>query len=76
VILVGNLSGRSKRSPDLFGPGPKAMGGFATTDNGYAVFDHIRIPARYMLSKFAHVTEDGRYVQPPHAKISYGGVGP
>ena len=27
-----------------------------------------------MLSKFAHVTPDGRYIQPPHAKISYGGV--
>lgn len=27
-----------------------------------------------MLSKFADVTPDGRYIQPPHAKLSYGGV--
>ena len=54
--------------------GPKAMGGFSSVDNGYAVFDHVRIPRHYMLSKFAQVTDDGRYVQPPHSKISYGGV--
>ncbi|KAI0341183.1 acyl-CoA oxidase [Trametopsis cervina] len=54
--------------------GPKAMGAWQTTDNGYAVFDHVRIPAGHMLSKFAQVTEDGQYVRPPHAKISYGGM--
>lgn len=27
-----------------------------------------------MLSKFAHVTKEGKYVKPPHAKMSYGGV--
>lgn len=50
------------------------MGGYCAADNGYAIFDHVRIPARFMLSKFAFITDDGRYVQPPHAKISYGGV--
>lgn len=50
------------------------MAGYASTDNGYAIFDHVRIPRDNMLSKFAQVTEDGQYVQPPHAKLSYGGV--
>lgn len=27
-----------------------------------------------MLSKFAQVTNEGKYVKPPHAKLSYGGV--
>ncbi|KAF8644979.1 hypothetical protein AX16_008153 [Volvariella volvacea WC 439] len=54
--------------------GPKAHGGFTATDNGFARFHHVRIPKEHMLSKFAQVTDDGRYVQPPHAKLSYGGM--
>lgn len=50
------------------------MYGATAIDNGFVRFDHVHIPAENMLSKFAQVTEDGRYVQPPHAKISYGGV--
>ncbi|KIY64727.1 peroxisomal oxidase [Cylindrobasidium torrendii FP15055 ss-10] len=52
--------------------GPKF--GYNTVDNGYARFDHVRIPKENMLSKFADVTPDGRYIQPPHAKLSYGGM--
>ncbi|KAJ4493458.1 acyl-CoA oxidase [Lentinula edodes] len=54
--------------------GPKSFHGFAATDNGFARFFHIRIPKEHMLSKFAQVTDDGKYVQPPHTKISYGGM--
>ncbi|KAH7913617.1 acyl-CoA dehydrogenase/oxidase C-terminal [Hygrophoropsis aurantiaca] len=54
--------------------GPKAVGGMAAMDNGFARFDHIRIPRENMLSKFAQVSKDGQYVQPPHAKLSYGGM--
>ncbi|KAI0702796.1 acyl-CoA oxidase [Cerioporus squamosus] len=54
--------------------GPKAMGGYNAVDNGYARFDHVRIPREQMLSGFAAVTPDGQYVQPPHAKLSYGGM--
>jgi hypothetical protein len=43
-------------------------------DHGYAIFNHVRIPREHMLSKFAQVTKEGKYVQPPHAKLSYGGV--
>ena len=50
------------------------MGGYSAVDNGYARFDHVRIPREQMLSGFASVTPDGQYVQPPHAKLSYGGV--
>ncbi|KAJ7614834.1 peroxisomal oxidase [Roridomyces roridus] len=54
--------------------GPKAMGAYAATDNGFARFTHVRIPKSHMLSKFAGVTDEGKYVTPPHAKLSYGGM--
>ncbi|KAK7024780.1 acyl-coenzyme A oxidase [Favolaschia claudopus] len=54
--------------------GPKALAGFAATDNGFARFDHVRIPKENMLSKFAGVSDAGTYVTPPHAKLSYGGM--
>lgn len=54
--------------------GPKSLGGHAATDNGFARFNHVRIPKTQMLSKFAQVTDDSQYVQPPHAKLNYGGV--
>ncbi|KAG6872455.1 hypothetical protein C0995_009615, partial [Termitomyces sp. Mi166 len=54
--------------------GPKVFGGFGSVDNGFARFDRVRIPKEHMLSKFAQVTDDGKYVQPPHAKLSYGGM--
>ncbi|KAJ7123613.1 peroxisomal oxidase [Mycena epipterygia] len=54
--------------------GPKALGGYVATDNGFARFDHVRIPKENMLSKFAGVTDTGEYVTPPHAKLSYGGM--
>ncbi|KAJ7832798.1 acyl-CoA dehydrogenase/oxidase [Mycena olivaceomarginata] len=52
--------------------GPKAL---TSTDQGFARFDHVRIPLKEnMLSKFAGVTDGGKYVTPPHVKLSYGGV--
>ena len=55
-------------------PGPKACDGYSSTDNGFARFDRVRIPKENMLSRFAQVTSQGAYIQPPHAKSSYGGV--
>ncbi|KAG9033601.1 hypothetical protein FRB95_014589 [Tulasnella sp. JGI-2019a] len=54
--------------------GPKAFGGFAALDNGFARFDRVRIPRTAMLSKFAQVTKNGEYIKPPHDKLSYGGM--
>jgi acyl-CoA oxidase len=54
--------------------GPKAYGGFATSDNGFALFDQVRIPRENMLSKFAQVKPDGTYVPPVHDKLSYGSM--
>ncbi|KAL0952548.1 hypothetical protein HGRIS_006806 [Hohenbuehelia grisea] len=54
--------------------GPKVMMGYPAPDNGFARFDHVRIPKGNMLSKFAQVTKEGKYVRPPHAKLSYGGM--
>ncbi|KAH9910211.1 acyl-CoA dehydrogenase/oxidase C-terminal [Epithele typhae] len=50
------------------------IGMHCEVDNGYARFDHVRIPRKQMLSAFASVTPDGKYVTPPHAKLSYGGM--
>jgi len=55
-------------------PGPKFGSAFASTDNGFARFNRVRIPKENMLSGFAQVTDEGKYLQPPHAKLSYGGV--
>ncbi|KAJ6543324.1 peroxisomal oxidase [Mycena sp. CBHHK59/15] len=54
--------------------GPKALSGLAALDNGFARFDHVRIPKENMLSKFSGVTDTGEYIIPPHAKLSYGGM--
>ncbi|KAI9491673.1 acyl-CoA dehydrogenase/oxidase [Zychaea mexicana] len=54
--------------------GPKAYGGFSTTDNGYAMFAHVRIPRDNMLMKFAKVSKAGEYTAPVHSKLSYGSM--
>ncbi|KAG9217778.1 hypothetical protein CCMSSC00406_0003533 [Pleurotus cornucopiae] len=54
--------------------GPKVLHGYQAPDNGFARFDHVRVPKENMLSKFAQVTDEGKYVKPLHAKLSYGGM--
>ncbi|KAK9834972.1 hypothetical protein WJX81_000797 [Elliptochloris bilobata] len=51
--------------------GPKF--GYNGVDNGYLSFDHVRVPRKSMLMRFAKVTEEGEYVPPPAAnsKASY-----
>ncbi|RUS16031.1 hypothetical protein BC937DRAFT_91678 [Endogone sp. FLAS-F59071] len=51
--------------------GPKF--GFNTVDNGFIMFDHMRIPRFNMLARFASVLPGtGEYSSPPNAKLSYG----
>lgn len=51
--------------------GPKF--GLNTLDNGFILFDKVRIPHENMLAKYSHVVKSsGNYEQPPNAKISYG----
>ncbi|CDS04653.1 hypothetical protein LRAMOSA07225 [Lichtheimia ramosa] len=54
--------------------GPKAYGGFSVTDNGFAFFDHVRIPRDNMLMRFAKVSRSGEYTPPVHSKLSYGSM--
>ncbi|GAA5881626.1 hypothetical protein JCM16303_005516 [Sporobolomyces ruberrimus] len=54
--------------------GPKIHNAMGSLDNGWARFDHVRVPRSHMLSRFAQVTEEGQYVRPPHDKLSYGGM--
>jgi acyl-CoA oxidase len=51
--------------------GPKF--GLNTLDNGFVLFDKVRIPHDHMLAKYSHVVkETGVYECPPNAKIGYG----
>ncbi|KAI8141427.1 acyl-CoA dehydrogenase/oxidase [Fennellomyces sp. T-0311] len=51
--------------------GPKF--GYATTDNGFMLFDHYRVPHISLLAKYSQVKPgSGEYVRPPNAKLSYG----
>uniref|UniRef100_A0A8H7XY14 Acyl-coenzyme A oxidase n=1 Tax=Psilocybe cubensis TaxID=181762 RepID=A0A8H7XY14_PSICU len=79
VVQAKLILGGKDMGPHLFfiqlrSLGPKALAGFSPTDNGFARFNRVRIPKENMLSGFAQVTNDGKYIQPPHAKLSYGGM--
>ncbi|KAE9367899.1 acyl-CoA oxidase [Stipitochalara longipes BDJ] len=45
------------------------------TDNGYAIFDHVRIPRTNLLMRHCQVTRDGRYAASPlRQKLAFGGM--
>ncbi|POG62924.1 uncharacterized protein OCT59_028044 [Rhizophagus irregularis] len=51
--------------------GPKF--GFNATDNGFMLFEHVRIPRFNMLSKYCQIEKaTGKYISPPNDKINYG----
>ncbi|KAN0066149.1 hypothetical protein ACQY0O_000243 [Thecaphora frezii] len=54
--------------------GPKTYAAFGGLDNGWARFDHFKIPRDNMLNRYAQVKKGGKYVRPPNDKLSYGGM--
>ncbi|TVY32576.1 Peroxisomal acyl-coenzyme A oxidase, partial [Lachnellula occidentalis] len=45
------------------------------TDNGYAIFDHVRVPRTNLLSRYNSVSKDGTYhAEPLREKLLYGGM--
>ncbi|KAI9354041.1 acyl-CoA dehydrogenase/oxidase C-terminal [Pilaira anomala] len=54
--------------------GPKAYGGTSGNDNGYVIFDQVRVPRENMLMRFSKVTRDGDYISPVHSKMAYGSM--
>ncbi|XP_033727591.1 peroxisomal acyl-coenzyme A oxidase 1-like [Pecten maximus] len=50
--------------------GPKF--GYNSNDNGYLILKNVRIPRENMLMRYSQVLEDGTYVRPSNARISYG----
>ncbi|ORX44090.1 acyl-CoA oxidase [Hesseltinella vesiculosa] len=51
--------------------GPKF--GFSTVDNGFILFDKVRIPHISMMARFSKVDKaTGDYIKPPNDKLSYG----
>ncbi|ETV96669.1 hypothetical protein H310_10345 [Aphanomyces invadans] len=45
--------------------------GFQSVDNGFSVLDHVRIPSRNMLMRFAKVAPDGSFSKLPMDKLVY-----
>lgn len=54
--------------------GPKVHSGMTATDNGWAIFQNVRIPHSHMLARFSKVSLDGKYEQGPNSKLAYGGM--
>ncbi|KAG0308675.1 hypothetical protein BGZ98_007248 [Dissophora globulifera] len=52
--------------------GPKQ--GAISMDNGYALFNNMRIPRENMLMRFSQVSKDGIYSKPIHPKLAFGGM--
>ncbi|KAI8867427.1 acyl-CoA oxidase, partial [Ramicandelaber brevisporus] len=50
--------------------GPKF--GFADVDNGFVLFDRVRIPRSEMLNRFVQVTREGEYIPASNAKLLFG----
>ncbi|KAF2722413.1 acyl-CoA oxidase [Polychaeton citri CBS 116435] len=51
--------------------GPKF--GYNTMDNGYLLFNHVKVPHISMLARFSHVDPNsGKYVPPAKAALVYG----
>ncbi|TPX66950.1 acyl-CoA oxidase [Spizellomyces sp. 'palustris'] len=50
--------------------GPKY--GYNCVDNGFMLFDRVRVARESMLMRYARVEPDGTYVRPPSSKLSYG----
>lgn len=48
--------------------------GYNETDNGFARFDHVRIPREYLLMGNVEVKRDGSYIKPQHQKLFYASM--
>ncbi|KAL4217914.1 Peroxisomal acyl-coenzyme A oxidase 1 [Mactra antiquata] len=46
--------------------------GYNSNDNGFLIFDHVRIPRDAMLMRYAKVDKDGTYTRSGDARITYG----
>ncbi|GJJ13069.1 hypothetical protein Clacol_007318 [Clathrus columnatus] len=54
--------------------GSKSYGALPGVDNGFMRLSRVRVPLSAMLSRFASVTETGKYNKPLHPKLNYGGM--
>ncbi|KAI9321330.1 acyl-CoA dehydrogenase/oxidase [Dichotomocladium elegans] len=51
--------------------GPKF--GFNTVDNGFILFDHVRVPHDAMMARYSKIDKaTGNYIKPPNEKLAYG----
>ncbi|XP_022795234.1 peroxisomal acyl-coenzyme A oxidase 1-like [Stylophora pistillata] len=52
--------------------GAKFSMSFNGSDNGYLMFDHVRIPLDQMLMGLAKLSPDGTFTKPANSKLLYG----
>lgn len=52
--------------------GPKY--GYLSMDNGYMLFDHLRVPRSALLAKYSAVDEDGKYTKPQNPGTIYSSM--
>lgn len=75
LLQLRNLDDYSVRPGITIGDiGSKSYGAHSAVDNGFMRLDRVRVPLSAMLSRFASVTQDGKYNKPIHAKLGYGGM--
>ena len=43
-------------------------------DNGFIIFNQVRIARENMLSRWSQVSRDGEYTAPPKKQLSYGAL--
>ncbi|KAH3748665.1 hypothetical protein DPMN_183113 [Dreissena polymorpha] len=48
--------------------------GYEGMDNGFLMFNNVRVPRDAMLMRYSRVERDGTYVPPKNAKIAYGSM--
>ncbi|KAI8987647.1 acyl-CoA dehydrogenase/oxidase [Mycotypha africana] len=72
IVQIRNLANHEPLEGITVGDiGPKF--GFNTVDNGFILFDHVRIPHFAMLARYARIEKKtGEYITPPNSKLAYG----
>ncbi|KAL0088744.1 acyl-CoA dehydrogenase/oxidase C-terminal [Phycomyces blakesleeanus] len=72
IIQIRNLTDHRPLPGIIVGDiGPKF--GFNTVDNGFILFDKVRVPHIAMLARYARIEQrTGNYIKPPNSKLTYG----
>lgn len=72
IVQIRNLEDHQPLDGVTVGDiGPKF--GFNTVDNGFVLFDHVRVPHIALLARYSSIDKvTGEYITPPNSKLAYG----